>query len=55
MLVMLQQHCEEVSREAAITIAGAVRKKTSLVLDLATGHTMIGMYKELVRMHQDEG
>lgn len=55
MPVMLQQSYDEHSREAARTVASAVRKKPSLTLGLATGHTMIGMYQELVRMHQREG
>src|SRR5690349_1994353 len=55
MLVILQQSYDELSREAARTVASAVRKKPFLTLGLATGHTMIGMYQELVRMHHREG
>jgi len=37
MLVMLQQSYDELSREAAPTVASAVRKKPFLTLGLATG------------------
>ena len=48
MLIVLQPDYEEVSREAARTVSNAVWKKSSLTLGLATGHTMIGVYKEIV-------
>jgi glucosamine-6-phosphate deaminase len=55
MLVLLNDNYEELSREAARIVAGAVRNKPNAALGLATGSTTVGMYKELVRLHQVEG
>ena len=52
MLVILKRDNEEVNEQAAQLIAAAIRKKPSLTLGLATGSTMVGLYKHLVRMHQ---
>ncbi len=50
---------KEGSRYVANEIAKLVREKQSngekCVLGLATGSTPISMYKELVRMHKEEG
>src|SRR5690242_4663119 len=55
MLLSLKANAEEVGREAARIVANAVRRNPALRLGLATGNTMVGMYKELVRMHQKDG
>src|SRR6266478_1500980 len=52
MLVILKRNDEEISRQAAQLIASAVRKKPALALGLATGSTMVGVYKHLVSLHQ---
>lgn len=52
MLVILKRDNEEVNEHAAHLIAGAIRKKPSSTLGLATGSTMVGLYKHLVRLHQ---
>jgi glucosamine-6-phosphate deaminase len=52
MLVILKRDNEEISHEAAQLVAGAVRKKPALTLGLATGGTMIGVYKHLVQFHK---
>lgn len=54
MLVVLKRDYEEISRQAARLIASAVRKKPALTLGLATGGTMVGVYKQLVRLHKEE-
>src|SRR5271156_3835819 len=54
MLVLLNENYEELSREAARIVAGAVRSKPSVTLGLATGSTTLGMYKELVRLHREQ-
>ena len=54
MLVILKRDDEEISRQAAQLIAGAVRKKPALTLGLATGSTMVGVYKHLVALHQQD-
>jgi glucosamine-6-phosphate deaminase len=52
MLVILKRDEEEISLQAAQLIASAVRKKPASTLGLATGGTMIGVYKHLVRLHK---
>ncbi len=52
MLVILKRDDEEISRQAAQLIAGAVRKKPALALGLATGSTMVGVYKHLVSLYK---
>src|SRR3981189_553722 len=53
MLVILKRDSEEISRQAAQLVASAVRKKPELVLGLATGDTMVGVYKHLVQLHKE--
>ena len=48
MLVILKRNAEEISRQAAQLVASAVRRKPALTLGLATGSTMVGVYKQLV-------
>jgi glucosamine-6-phosphate deaminase len=55
MLVIIKNDYEEMSIEAAKIIADRLRKKPNLVLGFATGSTPLGVYKELIRMHKDEG
>lgn len=54
MLVLLKSSYEELSREAARIVASTVRSNPQVTLGLATGSTMLGMYKELVRRHKEE-
>src|SRR4029079_19299724 len=50
---------DEIARVVARRIADLVRDKTAAavtpVLVLATGSTPIGLYRELIRMHREEG
>jgi len=55
MLVVLERDTEQVGLQAAKIVAGAIRRNSSLRLGLATGSTMIGVYRELVRRHREEG
>lgn len=55
MLVIVSNSYEQMSKEAAQLVADRLRKKPDLVLGLATGSTPLGLYKELIRLHQDEG
>jgi glucosamine-6-phosphate deaminase len=54
MLLVLKRNAEELGREAARMVANAVRRNPALRLGLATGSTMVGMYRELVRLYRDE-
>lgn len=55
MEVILQQTAAEASGVAARIVAQLVRKKPNAVLGLATGSTPLGLYRELIRLHQEEG
>lgn len=55
MLVLLKPSYEELSREAGRIVANAVRSNPEIVFGLATGSTVVGLYKELVRAHREEG
>ncbi|MCX8104959.1 MAG: 6-phosphogluconolactonase, partial [Ignavibacterium album] len=43
------------SIEAAKQVASLIRKEPDCVIGFATGSTPLGLYKELIRMHQEEG
>lgn len=55
MLVTIKKSYEEMTKEAATIIADRIHKKPNLVLGLATGSTPLGLYRELIRMHKEEG
>mgnify|MGYP001281079327 FL=1 len=55
MLVVVKSNYDEMSKEAAKIVAQRIKNKPNLVLGLATGSTPLGLYKELIRMHQSEG
>ena len=55
MEIIVKENVEEMSRCAARVVARTINSKPNAVLGLATGSTPLGLYKELVRMHKDEG
>jgi glucosamine-6-phosphate deaminase len=55
MRVIILPDPEAVARRAADFVAGLVRKKPECVLGLATGSTPLGLYRELIRRHREEG
>lgn len=55
MLVIVRKDYREVSEEAARLIADRLLKKPNLTLGLATGSTPLGLYKELIRLHLQDG
>jgi len=55
MLVMLRSTYEDMSRAAADIVTERLRRKPDMVLGLATGSTPLGLYKELIRRHIQEG
>ena len=55
MEITITKNYKEMSKVSARIIAEEIRKKHNLVLGLATGDTPIGTYKELVRIHKEEG
>ena len=54
MEVTICSNYEEMSKSAAAVVAGIVKNKPDAVLGLATGSTPLGLYKELIRMHNEE-
>jgi glucosamine-6-phosphate deaminase len=55
MEIIIRETHEEMSKEAAKVVAQTINSKPNAVLGLATGSTPLALYKELVRMHRDEG
>jgi glucosamine-6-phosphate deaminase len=55
MEIIIAETYEEMSKLAADVIERQLLRKPSSVLGLATGSTPVGMYKELVRRHQEQG
>lgn len=55
MEIIIEASYEEMSKAAAKVVAGVLNAKPNAVLGMATGSTPLGLYKELVKMHQEEG
>lgn len=55
MEVILQENANEASKLAARMVARLIKSKPTCVLGLATGSTPLGLYKELIRMHKEDG
>ena len=55
MEVIIAKTHEEMGRLAAREVARTLNAKPNAVLGMATGSTPLTLYKELVRMHKDEG
>lgn len=55
MQVIATEDYEKMSKIAAKVVAGQIYSNLNSVLGLATGSTIIGLYKELIRMHHEEG
>ena len=53
--IVVKGNYEEMSKYAAGIIADLIRRKPDCVLGLATGSTPIGTYRELIRLHKEEG
>ncbi|NLY17861.1 MAG: glucosamine-6-phosphate deaminase [Clostridiaceae bacterium] len=55
MNIIVRENYYEMSKHAAGMIAELIRSKPDCVIGFATGGTPIGTYKELIRMHKEEG
>jgi glucosamine-6-phosphate deaminase len=55
MEVIICKTYEQMSRAAAEAVAAVMNSKPNAVLGLATGSTPLALYKELARMHKEEG
>ena len=55
MEVLIHQDYESLCKVAACQIGDVMNAKPDAVLGMATGSTPVGVYKELIRMHREEG
>ncbi len=55
MKVIIKEDYAAMGKEAAKYFAEVIRNKPNAVLGLATGSTPISTYKELIRLHEEEG
>lgn len=55
MEIIIQPDSQQASQVAARIVAHLVRGKPHAVIGLATGNTPLHLYKNLVRMHREEG
>jgi len=55
MRVIVEHDRDRVAVRAAEFVARLIRRHPRCVLGLATGSTPLGMYRELIRMHHEEG
>ncbi len=55
MRVIITKDYDAMSRRAAKFIKELIERKPDAVIGFATGSTPIGLYKELIRMHREEG
>ncbi|MFA5522745.1 MAG: glucosamine-6-phosphate deaminase [Tissierellales bacterium] len=55
MKIIIKDDYSQLSKHAAQLIAEQIRKKPNSVIGLATGGTPLGTYKELIRLHKEEG
>ncbi|UCH09052.1 MAG: glucosamine-6-phosphate deaminase [Fidelibacterota bacterium] len=55
MLLVIKKDYDAISKEGARIVAEQVCKKPDCVLGFASGSSPLGLYKELIRMHREEG
>jgi glucosamine-6-phosphate deaminase len=55
MKIIIHDDYEQMSRAAAQEVAEILNAKPNAVLGMATGSTPLSLYKELVRLHRNEG
>lgn len=55
MKLIVEKDYDGISKKAAGIVKQQIELNKSTILGLATGSTPVGMYKELIRMHKEEG
>jgi glucosamine-6-phosphate deaminase len=55
MKILVEKDYDMMSKAAGQIVKEEIAKKPNIVLGLATGSTPGGMYKELIKMHKEEG
>ncbi len=55
MEVIIRKDYDAMSVEAAKSIRALLEKKPECVIGLATGSSPVGLYKEMIKMHKEDG
>jgi len=55
MEIIIKQNPDEVCKYVAHKIAETIKEKPDAVMALAAGSTMLGTYRELIRLHREDG
>ena len=55
MFIVVNETYEKMSEEAANILAHRIHTKPDIVLGLATGSTPLGLYKQLIQKHKEQG
>ena len=55
MEIIISPDSASASRKAAGVLAALIRRKPGAVLGLATGSTPVPLYRELTRIHREDG
>lgn len=55
MEIIIKENAQAASEAAARVVARLVREKPNAVIGLATGSTPLALYKEMIRLHKEEG
>lgn len=55
MLLLIKENSSLMSIEAAQQVSSLIKLKPDAIIGFATGSTPLGLYKELIRMHKEEG
>lgn len=55
MLLLIKENPHQMSIEAAQQVSSLIKIKPDAIIGFATGSTPLGLYKELIRMHKEEG
>ena len=55
MEIIIKKDYSGISSESAMIVANQIKAKPNTVLGLATGSTPLGLYKELIQLHLNEG
>ena len=53
--ISIYENDQIMGQQAANIVAQTLNSKPNAVLGLATGSTPLGLYRELVRLHREEG
>ena len=55
MKLIITKNSEEIGKEAVAIVRARLLEKADLVLGLATGSTPLPLYREMIRLHKEEG